>query len=114
MKNLNSLFEGSASNIINSIIKAGGIILGEKFEGRRGYFTSDQENSARIASDLEKETGLKGFISTDELPKYGITEEDKDKIKEEFGCSEDDIVILVAGAEDKASRALEIIKENIK
>ncbi len=114
MKNLNNLFAGSASNIINSVINAGGVILGEKFQGRSGYFTSDYERAAKIASIVEKETGLKGFISTEELPKYGITEEDRDRIKEEFGSSQEDTVIIVAGAEDKASRALEIIRENIK
>ncbi|MFW6134723.1 MAG: GAD domain-containing protein [Elusimicrobiota bacterium] len=114
MKIINELFENSNSNIIKSVINSGGVIVGEKMEGKRGYFTENMERSNRIAEKVESETGLKGFITTDELPKYGITVEDRDNIKQEFNCSDNDIVVMVAGKEEDANKAVELIKENVE
>ncbi|MGM0568058.1 MAG: GAD domain-containing protein [Elusimicrobiota bacterium] len=113
MKNLNDIFKESESQIVNSVIGGGGVIMGEKFKSRKGFFTSNYEVSKDIASKIEEKAGLKGFISTNELPKYGISSEEKEKIREEFNCTQEDVVLMVAGSAPKASEALNIIKKEI-
>ncbi|MFC2092030.1 GAD domain-containing protein [Elusimicrobiota bacterium] len=114
MKNLNAIFEGSDSNIIQLVIGSSGVILGEKLSGKKGYFTQNIEKASEIAQAIEDETGLKGFISSDELPKYGITENDKEKIESEFEVTDDDIVVLVAGGKEAARKAMQILVEKIQ
>ena len=113
MKNLNYIFKESESQIINSVIGGGGVVMGEKFKSGKGFFTSNREVSKAIALKIEEKTGLKGFISTNELPKYGISNEEKEKIKEEFNCTQEDVVLMAAGSEPEASEALNIINEEI-
>lgn len=114
MKNLNELLKDCSSKIISSVLETGGVILGEKFSGKKGYFVENIQKSDEVAAKVETETGLKGFISTDELPKYGITEDDRDKIKAEFEAGTDDVVVMVAGEKEKAEKALQIITESIQ
>ncbi len=113
MKVINDLFEGSNSKIINSVISGGGVILAEKVAGKKGVLLDNMDKAKDIAAKVEKETGIKGFISTDELPKYGITENDRENIKEEFEAGDEDIVIMVAGDEKIGRRAMEIIVDSI-
>ncbi|MGM0441679.1 MAG: GAD domain-containing protein [Elusimicrobiota bacterium] len=113
MKVINEVFEESNSKIIDSVVSGGGVILGEKVTGKKGFLLNNMDKAKDIAAEVEKETGIKGFISTDELPKYGITIEDRDNIKKEFDAEEEDIVIMVAGDEEKGRRAMNIIVDRL-
>jgi glutamyl-tRNA(Gln) amidotransferase subunit E len=55
-----------------------------------------------------------GLFHTDELPKYGITDEEVNKLKKFMNCGENDAVILVADAKNKAERALLAVIERAK
>ena len=88
--------------------------MGVKAEDFKGVLIAEREFTDKVADKVEAETGVKGFISTDELPKYGITKEDREKIRESFECEENDTVVIVAHNKDRAEKALLIIESEIK
>jgi glutamyl-tRNA(Gln) amidotransferase subunit E len=58
--------------------------------------------------------GVAGIFHTDELPAYGITQEEVVKVNEFLGVSEEDAFIMVADESDKARNALEEVQHRAK
>ena len=62
-------------------------------------------------SEHGKKMGVSGLFHTDELPNYGITQEEVDTIRNDLLLEDDDAFILVGGRKDKAYNALnEVVK----
>ncbi len=112
-KELTSLFSKTASNIIAGAIKSGGIVGGVKISGGNGILLKNNKLGNHIQEEIVAKTGVKGFISTDELPQYGISAEDKNKIMSTCGASAKDVVVLVADQKGKALTALDIIASKL-
>lgn len=108
-KELTSLFSKTASHIIEGVIKSGGIVGGVKIIGGNGILLKNNKLSNRVQDEIIAKTGVKGFISTDELPQYGINAVDKKKIMVSCGASAKDVVVLVADQKEKVLPALDII-----
>lgn len=108
-KELTSLFSQTASHIIDGVIKSGGIVGGVKIVGGNGILLKNNKLSNRVQDEIIAKTGVKGFISTDELPQYGINAKDKKKIMASCGASVKDVVVLVADQREKVLPALDII-----
>jgi len=113
MEDVTNIFENTGSSLIKGIMERGGAILGEKIGSFAGILVEDKAYADALQKKVEEETGVKGYISTDELPAYGITKEEKEAIESRFGVTGNDVVILVADEEGKARRALEVIKEDV-
>ncbi len=113
MKDISDLFGPTHSNLIRDILDRGGVVLGMKVENFAGVLLENEALALGIEKRLEEATGIKGYISTDELPRYGISAEEKEAIEKAFGVKEHDVVILVAEEKKKAKEALLIIKEEI-
>jgi len=103
MEDVTNIFENTGSSLIRGTIE----------ENFAGILVEDKAYADALQKKVEEETGVKGYISTDELPAYGITKEEKEAIESRFGVKGNDVVILVADEESKARRALEAIKEDI-
>ena len=67
----------------------------------------------RELADYAKRAGLKGIMHSDELPAYGIDNEETKNIKLSLGCNDNDAFILIFGKEKIAEKAMEIIIERI-
>ena len=67
----------------------------------------------RELADYAKRAGLKGIMHSDELPAYGIDNEETKNIKLSLGCNENDAFILIFGKEKITEKAMEIIIERI-
>ncbi|UZE92487.1 MAG: hypothetical protein IB616_01355 [Methanosarcinales archaeon] len=113
MEDVTNIFGNTGSGLIKGIIERGGVVLGEKIEGFAGVLVGDKAYADALQKKVEEQTGVKGYISTDELPAYGISKEEKEAIESGFGVKGNDVVILVADEETKARKALEVIKEDI-
>ena len=114
MQDITEIFRGTNSKLIKSVIDGGGVIQGVKAMNFRGVLVNDRSFSNSLAKKLEREVGLKGFISTDELPRYGISGEEKDKVERAFGARGSDVVIFIADRREKGAKALEIIEREVK
>ncbi|MBU7014877.1 MAG: hypothetical protein HXS43_08605 [Theionarchaea archaeon] len=114
MKDITDLFSDTKSGLVKGIISRGGVVLAEKVENFKGILTADPGFAEGIAKTMEKKTGVKGFITTDELPSFGISVGEKHQIEKDFACGENDIVVLVADRKDKAEAGLKIFFEEIE
>ncbi len=103
----------SDSKLINSAIASGGAIRGVKLSHFKGLVGKEIQPDRRLGtefSDYAKAFGkASGIIHSDELPKYGITEKEIQKISGKFGCSERDAFVLVAAEEAKADASLKAV-----
>ncbi|MBU7022597.1 MAG: hypothetical protein HXS40_00390 [Theionarchaea archaeon] len=113
MKDITDLFSDTKSGLVKGIVSRGGVVLGEKVEAFKNVLTKDPSFAEGIAKIMEQKTGVKGFITTDELPSFGISEGEKHQIEKEFACGDNDIVVLVADKKEKAEAGLKVFFEEI-
>ena len=113
MKDITDLFSSTKSGLVKGIISRGGVILAEKVEGLKGVLPGDPRFAESIAKIMEEKVGVKGFISSDELPAFGISAGEKHLMEKTLGCGEKDIVVMVADKKDKAEHGLKIFMEEI-
>jgi len=67
----------------------------------------------RELADYAKRAGLKGIMHSDELPAYGIDNEETKNIRLSLGCNDNDAFILIFGKEKITEKAMEIVVERI-
>ncbi len=113
IKDISSLFKKTSSHIIAETIKAGGAVLGLEVDKFNGILVKNDKLSNLLQDEIVAKAGVHGFISTDELPQYGINLDDKKKILKAFSCGKDDVVVIVADIRAKAEAALKIIEQKI-
>jgi glutamyl-tRNA(Gln) amidotransferase subunit E len=97
------IFKKTDSKIIKSQIKKG-IVLGVRlnhFSGLLGGGLLGRE----IASYVTVNSGLKGIFHSDELPAYGITEDEVLKVKQRLGMEGDDAFVIIAGDRETCEKA---------
>jgi glutamyl-tRNA(Gln) amidotransferase subunit E len=124
-KDLSMVFKGTDSKIIKSMIKKGGVVLGIRLNGFAGLLGSQLtgKNEKKGGGEKGKEPkrilgpelaayvndiGVKGIFHSDELPAYGITEEEVENVCEALEIGEMDAFVLVAEEKEKAKKAAEI------
>ncbi|MFQ6088344.1 MAG: GAD domain-containing protein [Candidatus Methanofastidiosia archaeon] len=113
MKEITDVFANTSSGFIRKILKGGGVVIGEKIEGFYGVLPRDKRYAMALADKVKRETGAGGYISTDELPAFGISFDEKEEIESRFNLSKNDVVVFVIDREDVAKRALELIKKEL-
>jgi glutamyl-tRNA(Gln) amidotransferase subunit E len=64
-----------------------------------------------VAGYVKVKTGLQGILHSDELPAYGVSKEEVEKVKQKLGCKETDAFVLVSGSKEKTVWALQVVKE---
>ncbi len=113
LKDLSLLFETSTSKVIRSGLDAeNGIVLGLALKGFAGITGLEIQPGRRYGTELSdhaKTMGVKGLFHSDELPNYGITEEEKNAVYQELKLNpETDAYLLIAAPEEIAKRALQV------
>ncbi len=88
-----------------------------KLVGMKGIVGKELIPGRRLGKELSEYArvvaGAGGAVHTDELPAYGITQEDVDAISAKLGCGEKDAFILVSDEKDKVLRGLDAIAMRI-
>lgn len=114
---ISQAFENTKSKMILDAIERGDVIIGAKVKNFSGFLNKEIQPNKRLAIDIldyvNSFTGIKGFIHSDELPKYGITDEEIKKIREILECDENDLFIFVFGKSWIVIKSLEKILERI-
>jgi len=104
--------------VIQRSLKKGGRVLAVKLKGFRGLLGFEIQPKRRFGTELADYarawTGIGGIFHSDELPAYGITEEEVSRISEVLNLEEKDAFILITGPLDKCKRALEVILERVR
>ena len=107
--------ENTESKVIqNSLAKENSCILAIKLRKFSGLIGREIQPGKRLGTEFSehgKKMGVSGLFHTDELPAYGIVQEEVDTLRDILELDEDDAFILVAEEKTKAHNALlEIIK----
>jgi glutamyl-tRNA(Gln) amidotransferase subunit E len=95
---LTEIFKGTKSKLVKMNIDNGARVYGIKLDKMRGMIGFEILPNRRIGtefSDIAKRFGLKGILHSDELPNYGISEEEVKNVKRMLNCSDDDAFILL-------------------
>lgn len=110
------VFKDTKSKIIARVIKRGGRVLAVKLPGFHGILGTEVQPGRRFGTELADYArfwgGVGGIFHSDELPGYGITEEEVNRVYERLGAEKGrDAIVLVADAEKNARKALEAVVE---
>jgi len=114
--NVTQLFTQTQSKVIKKALKHG-IVLALNLPGFAGQVGREIQPARRLGtefSDYAKKSGVGGIFHTDELPAYGITDQEVDTVREAVGAGDGDCVILVADLEDRAQGALQMVVERAR
>ncbi|PTD93699.1 Glu-tRNA(Gln) amidotransferase GatDE subunit E [archaeon SCG-AAA382B04] len=114
---VSQIFKETDSGIIKDALKDG-VVLALKLSGFGGLVGKEIQPDRRLGTEFsdraKKAGGVGGIFHTDELPKYGITQDEVKKLKNELNADEDDCVIIVADKEEKSKQALEAVHKRAK
>lgn len=100
------IFSNTESKVVLSNLNGKNTgVLGIKLKNFKGILGTNIQENFRFAtevSDRNKQhfTKVKGLFHSDELPKYGIEEEDVVQVRKAMNCEEDDSFIILAGEKD--------------
>ena len=110
---IKELFQGTESKIISKALESGSV-LAIKLKGFAGLIGVEVQPGRRFGTELAgyaKKMGVSGLFHTDELPAYGITEEEVESVRTFLDLHDEDAFILVADEDEKARNALlEVIR----
>lgn len=114
---LTSSLKNTKSKVLRKFIDNEGVILGVKVSNIAGFLGLKVQPKKTFGSQIAgrlKVLGIKGLFHSDELPNYGITDNEVREIKSELKCDENDAFILVAEKIDKARLAIKEINSFLK
>lgn len=113
-----SLFKDCRSKVIQRSLEKGGSVFAlilPKFAGLVGFELQPGRRLGTELSDYAKFWGgLGGIFHTDELPKYGITEEEVSALRETLKAGEDDAIIIATESEERCRDALEAVADRAR
>ncbi|MBW2973424.1 Glu-tRNA(Gln) amidotransferase subunit GatE [Candidatus Woesearchaeota archaeon] len=112
---LSKLLKNSGSALVTKTLQAKNFVMGIKLNGFDSLIGKEIQPKRRLGTEFSDRAkviaGVGGIIHSDELPGYGLTEREKDLIKKELGCEEQDGFALVADEKARCIRALNAVNE---
>lgn len=110
------LFRSTKSKVVKRSLGRGGRVLALRLPQFKGLLGRELMPGRRFGTELADYArfwaGVGGLFHSDELPKYGITGEEVDAVYNALGADPGrDAFVLVADEEEKAMRALEVVRE---
>lgn len=111
MYDVTDIFADTKSKVIINSAK-NRKIMAICLKGFKGYIGREIQPGRRLGTELSekaKAVGVSGLFHTDELPNYGITAGEVEKLRKAVGTDEDDAVIMISGREDVVKRAMESV-----
>ncbi len=110
---VSKLFERTESKVLKKAVESGESVFAIKLSGFNGIIGREIQPNRRLGtefSDYAKFWGrVGGIFHTDELPKYGITEDDVKNLRIQTDASEQDAVVIVAAPEKNCIDALKAV-----
>jgi glutamyl-tRNA(Gln) amidotransferase subunit E len=89
-----------------------------RVKGFRGLIGKEIQPERRFGTELADYArvfgGVRGILHGDELPGYGIGDEEVKRIRDALSCDDDDSFILVIGERSSSTLALESVRSRIK
>lgn len=110
---LTDIFATTKARVIKEAIARRGIVLAVKLPKFKGLLGKELAPGLRLGTELSNRAsfwaGVGGIFHTDELPAYGITEDEVKKSGERLELDADDALVLVADEPSRARDALDAV-----
>jgi len=113
-QDVTGVFEDTDSGVIRSALDSGGSVMSVPLYGFDGLVGREIAPDRRLGtefSDHAKRHGAGGIFHTDELPAYGVTEEEVAALRDAVGVDPEDAVAIVADETDIAENAIEAVAD---
>jgi len=110
VKDVTELFRNTGSRILRRNIEKGGVVLALLLRGFGELLGKEILPGLRLGTEIAdrvRRRGAGGCFHTDELPAYGITEEEVKRLREFMEAGDYDAILLIAEKRDIAERAME-------
>lgn len=115
---ISTIFANTKSKLVREALGSGGVALAVKLPGFNGLLGRKLGPGLRLGTEMASRASfwgrVGGIFHTDELPSYGISEEEVLSMKRTLGCGELDAAVLVADRTDKVQDALAAVVERAK
>ena len=105
------------SKIVKKELEKGGKIYGLKILGFKGIFgwqlMPNRRFGTEVADYVRALAGLGGIFHSDELPNYGVTKEEVEKVRKMLETNDNDAFILIVGPKEKLDLATTTILDRV-
>ncbi|PHQ39039.1 glutamyl-tRNA(Gln) amidotransferase subunit E, partial [Halorubrum persicum] len=110
VRDVTDTFADTESGVIRGALDSGGKVTAVPLFGFDGLVGREIQPDRRLGTELSdhaKRHGAGGIFHTDELPAYGVTDEEVAALRDAVGAGEDDAVAIVAADPETADLAIE-------
>jgi glutamyl-tRNA(Gln) amidotransferase subunit E len=115
---VSQVLKDSKSKVLRKALDQRGVVLSTVLPKFAGLVGKEIQPGRRLGTEMSERAifwgGVGGIFHSDELPAYGITEEEVRKVREKLHAGNDDCIILVADQIEKARDAIEAAVERAK
>jgi len=113
-----SILKETKSRIIKEALDKGGVTLAIKLPKFAGLLKKELIPGVRLGTEMAYRAmfagKVKGLFHTDELPGYGISKEEVEKIAEKLKLTKEDAAVIIADLKENAEDALKAVIERAK
>jgi glutamyl-tRNA(Gln) amidotransferase subunit E len=110
-------FSKTGSMVIREALEVGGVVFAFKLPKFAGLLGKELQPGRRFGTELADCAKLYGKVGglfhTDELPAYGISQEEVNRLRKAAGVTDDDAVVFIADAKEKAEAALSAVVDRV-
>ena len=112
---LSDIFAGSQSRVVKEALSSKGVVLGVRLEKFGGLLGRELAPDLRLGTEMSSRAifwaGVGGIFHSDELPSFGIGEEEVRRVKERLNLGQEDAFVLVADDPSRAKDALDAVMD---
>jgi glutamyl-tRNA(Gln) amidotransferase subunit E len=102
-------FRDTKSKLLLRVLEEGKRVFALKlpnFKGLLGFNLLPNRRIGTELADLVKRFGLRGILHSDELPAYGISELEVEKVKKLLSCEENDAFVLILVENEEKAKTI--------
>ncbi|MEM3072373.1 MAG: Glu-tRNA(Gln) amidotransferase subunit GatE [Candidatus Bathyarchaeia archaeon] len=116
--NVTEVFKETRCKVFSKALQEGGVVLAVKLPGFHGLLGRELIPGVRLGTEMSWRAmfygGVGGLFHTDELPGYGISEDETRLLKQHLSLNELDAAVLVADQPHKAVDAIHAVVDRAR
>ena len=116
-KKLTEIFKETTSKAVRGALENNKDLFGFLIPNLRGIIGYEIQPNRRVGTEissvLKAKTSLKGLFHSDELPNYGITQEEVNEIKQKLNSKENDAFIVVMCKPEEIKNVKQVIEDRL-
>jgi len=116
-EDVTTVFAETDSGVIDGVLADGGVVRAVALEGFDGVVGTEVQPDRRLGTEFADHAarqGAGGIFHTDELPAYGISDDEIAALRAAVEADADDAVVFVAAAPETADRAIEAVADRAR